>query len=183
MSHLVQHEELSRVNLTDEDAQLMKGRSGIIIGYNAQAMVSPLDPEALKGNGILITAAEVVNSAADSCQLVPMLGQAEELIGQQVPVTLADGGYHNAATLEAGERRDQLLVMGGALPGGSARTLFQRPICVRCGDRQLHLPPRTAASFPRSAQIPTYRFAINPCLPCVKDSLPHLSGLRRLYQG
>ena len=117
MSHLVQHEGLSRVNLTDEDAQLMKGRSGIIIGYNAQAMVSPLDPEAVKGNGMLITAAEVVNSAADSGQLVPMLEQAEEVIGQRVPVTLADGGYHNAASLEAGERRGQLLVMGERYQG------------------------------------------------------------------
>ncbi len=111
MSHLVQHEGLSRVNLTDEDAQLMKGRTGIVIGYNAQAMVSPLAPETAKGNGMLITAAEVVNSAADSGQFVPMLEQAEKLIGQRVPVTLADGGYHTAASLEAGERRGQVLVM------------------------------------------------------------------------
>jgi len=112
MSHLVQHEGLSRVNLTDEDAQLMKGRSGIIIGYNAQAMVSPLAPETAKGNGMLITAVEVVNSASDSGQLAPMLEKAEELTGQRVPVTLADGGYHTAASLEAGERRGQVLVMG-----------------------------------------------------------------------
>ena len=117
MLHLVQHEGLSRVNLTDEDAQLMKGRSGIVIGYNAQAMVSPLAPETAKGNGMLITAAEVVNSAADSGQLVPMLERAEEVIGQRVPVTLADGGYHTAANLEAGEHRGQLLVMGERYQG------------------------------------------------------------------
>jgi hypothetical protein len=109
MSHLVRHTE-SRVNLTDKDAQLMKGRSGITIGYNAQAVVSPLDPE--KGTGTLITAADVVNSASDSGQLIPMLEQAEELTGKRVPVTLADGGYHTAASLEAGESRGQLLVMG-----------------------------------------------------------------------
>ncbi len=63
-------------------------------------------------NGMLITAAEVVNSAADSGQLVPMLERAEEVTGQRVPVTLADGGYHTAANLEAGEHRGQLLVMG-----------------------------------------------------------------------
>ena len=117
MSHLVPHEGLSRVNLTDEDAQLMKGRSGIVIGYNAQAMVSPLAPEAAKGNGMLITAAEVVNSAADSGQLVPMLERAEEVIGQRVPVTLADGGYHTAVSLEAGERRGQVLVMAERYQG------------------------------------------------------------------
>jgi len=117
MLHLVQHEGLSRVNLTDGDAQLMKGRSGIVIGYNAQAMVSPLAPGTAKGNGMLITAAEVVNSAADSGQLVPMLERAEEVTGQRVPVTLADGGYHTAASLEAGERRGQLLVMGERYQG------------------------------------------------------------------
>ena len=35
---------IKRVNLTDEDAQLMKGRQGIMPAYNAQAMVSPLNP-------------------------------------------------------------------------------------------------------------------------------------------
>ena len=35
---------LKRLNLTDEDAQLMKGRQGILPAYNAQAMVSTLDP-------------------------------------------------------------------------------------------------------------------------------------------
>ena len=118
MSHLAQHEGLSRVNLTDEDAQLMKGRSGIIIGYNAQAMVSPLAPETAKGNGMLITAAEVVNSASDSGQLAPMLEKAEELTGQRITVTLADGGYHTAASLEAGERRGQVLVMAERYQGG-----------------------------------------------------------------
>jgi hypothetical protein len=75
-------------------------------------MVSPLNPETAKGSGMLITAAEVVNSASDSGQLAPMLEKAEELTGQRVPITLADGGYHTAASLEAGERRGQLLVMG-----------------------------------------------------------------------
>ncbi len=39
-----------RVNLTDEDAQLMKGRQGIMPAYNAQAMVSPLPSDS--GDGI-----------------------------------------------------------------------------------------------------------------------------------
>lgn len=109
MSHLAQDPRLTRVNLTDQDAQLMKGRQGIMPGYNAQAMASPVAPSS--GGGMLITAANVVDSAADSGQLVPMLEQAEEMIGGPVPVTLADGGYHTAANLAAGERRGDLLVM------------------------------------------------------------------------
>ena len=111
MNHLTQLEKMKRVNLTDEDAQLMKGRSGIITGYNAQAMVSPLNLDASKGSGLMITAVEVVNSASDSGQLVPMLEKAEDLTEQRVPVTLADGGYHTIANLEAGVDRGQTLVM------------------------------------------------------------------------
>ncbi|MBI4284052.1 MAG: hypothetical protein HY663_06245 [Chloroflexi bacterium] len=106
MSHLAQHEKgLSRVNLTDEDAQLMKGRGGIAIGYNAQTMVSPLNTEIAKGNGTVITAVGVVNNASDFDQLVPMLEMAEEMTGRRAEVTLADGGYYTAANLEAGESR------------------------------------------------------------------------------
>ncbi len=39
-----------------------------------------------------------------------MLEQAEEMIGERVPVTLADSLYH-AANLAAGEQRGDLLVM------------------------------------------------------------------------
>jgi len=111
MSHLTQREKMKRVNLTDDDAQLMKGSSGIITGYNAQAMVSSLNQETAKGNGMLITAAEVVNSASDTGQLVPMMEQSEDVTGKRTPVTLADGGYHTVANLEAGKKRNQTLVM------------------------------------------------------------------------
>ena len=60
---------------------------------------------------MLITAAEVVNAAADSGQLIPMLENSEEMTGERVPLTLADGGYHTAANLEAGERRGDVFVM------------------------------------------------------------------------
>lgn len=60
---------------------------------------------------MLITAVDVVNTAAGTAQLVPMLEQAEEMTGERVPVTLANGGYHTAANLKAGERRGDLLVM------------------------------------------------------------------------
>ncbi|MBQ11737.1 MAG: hypothetical protein CMJ45_09330 [Planctomyces sp.] len=109
MNRLDQDHRLTRVNLTDNDAQLMKGRQGTAPGYNAQAMASPVVHSS--GNGMLITAADVVDSAADSGQLVPMLEQAEEMIGESVPVTLADGGYHTAANLAAGEQRGDLFVM------------------------------------------------------------------------
>ena len=111
MERLASEEGSVRVNLTDGDAQLMKGRHGIEAGYNAQAMVSPLDPAKATRSGMLITGADVVNSASDTAQLVPMLEKSEETTGVRVPITLADGGYHTAANLQASERRGDVLVM------------------------------------------------------------------------
>lgn len=111
MHYLEHHPKLRRVNLTDADAQLMQGRNNIVTGYNAQTMVSPLDDETAGGTGMLITATKVVNTAADSGQLASMLEQAEEMTGERVPITLADGGYHTIANLEIGDQRDQMLVM------------------------------------------------------------------------
>ncbi len=94
MSCLAQDHRITWVNLADQDAQ---------------AMASPVAESS--GNGMLITAADVVNLADDSGQLVPMLEQAKEMTGEQVPVTLADGGYHTAVNLAAGEQRGDRLVM------------------------------------------------------------------------
>ncbi len=71
----------------------------------------------------------------------------------------------------------------GALSYRSPRPLLQGSVCLRCGDRKLPLPSGPAASVPWSPQIPGHRFAVNPCLPCVEDGLPHLSGLWCLHQG
>ena len=111
MERLASEEGSVRVNLIDGDAQLMKGRHGIEAGYNAQAMVSPLDPDKATRSGMLITGADVVNSASDTAQLVPMLEKSEETTGVRVPITLADGGYHTAANLQASVRRGYVLVM------------------------------------------------------------------------
>ena len=39
MTDLASQERHKRINLTDRDARLMKGRQGIVAGYNALAMV------------------------------------------------------------------------------------------------------------------------------------------------
>lgn len=111
MKHLEDDSTQKRTNLTDEDARLMKGRQGILPAYNAQAMASPLNPDEAGGNGMLITAADVTDSAADSGQLAPMLEQAEETSRDRAEVTLADGGYHTGANLEACKGRGQQVVM------------------------------------------------------------------------
>lgn len=93
----LEDEGQERTNLTDGDTRLMKGRHGIVAGYNAQAMVSPLQG----CPGMMITAAEVVTEANDTQQLAPMRELAAETAGEQAAVTLADAGYHSGAALEA----------------------------------------------------------------------------------
>ena len=54
MADLASQQRHKRINLTDRDARLMKGRQGIVAGYNAQAMVSPVDTDG-GGTGMLVT--------------------------------------------------------------------------------------------------------------------------------
>lgn len=93
-------EDPKHLNLTDPDARLMKGAHGYVAGYNGQAVVSPLNPQAAGCTGLLITAADVTQDPADQDQLVPMIEQAEATTGCAAGLTLADGGYHSGPNLE-----------------------------------------------------------------------------------
>jgi transposase len=115
MERLAAEEGRKRINLTDADAELMKSRQGIVAGYNAQAVVSPVDPSdgtmQSGKSGLLITAADVVNDPTDTAQLVPMLDQAEKNTGRLAEISLADAGYHSGENLETCEERGQTIVM------------------------------------------------------------------------
>ncbi len=100
-----------RVNLTDPEAVLMKGRQGFVAGYNAQAMVSPLKASTAGERGLLITAAEVVSDPEDHAQLAPMLEAAQENTGQRGELTLADGGYLSGENLAVCQQREQAVAM------------------------------------------------------------------------
>ena len=66
MADLGSQKRHKRINLTDPEARLMKGRQGIVAGYNAQAMVSATKTE--EGtSGMLVTAVDVVDQANDNC--------------------------------------------------------------------------------------------------------------------
>ena len=107
---LADSDRLKQVNLTDEDATMMKTRQGITLAYNAQAVVSPVTVEG-KESGMLITAADVTDDPVDQSQLAPMLEQAEETSGVRAETTLADAGYHSGSNLEECARRGQQVVM------------------------------------------------------------------------
>lgn len=79
-------------------------------GYNAQAMVSPVETDGAV-TGMLVTAADVIDETHDYTQLTSMMQQSEEVAGVTAPMTLADAGYHSGGNLEVCTNRGQRVVM------------------------------------------------------------------------
>ena len=111
MADLASQKRHSRINLTDPEARVMKGRhGGVLAGYNAQAMVSATRTE--EGtSGMLVTAVDVVDEVNDNALLVPMMEQAGETTGTKSQMTLADAGYFAASHLAECDLRGQQVVM------------------------------------------------------------------------
>ena len=110
MADLASQKRHRRINLTDPDARLMKGRQGIVAGYNAQAMVSPMETDG-GTTGMLVTAVDVVDQANDNAMLVPMVEQVEGMTDTKSQMTLADAGYFAASHLAECVLRGQQVVM------------------------------------------------------------------------
>ncbi len=79
--------EKTKINITDNDAKFMKERCGVIKpNYNAQISVDEKEQ--------FIMANDVVNECNDQHQLVPMLNQTKENIGESPKKVKADNGYY-----------------------------------------------------------------------------------------
>ena len=116
MADLASQKRHRRINLTDPEARLMKGRQGIVAGYNAQAaqaMVSSMETDG-GATSMLVTAVDVVDAANDNALLVPMMEQAEETTGTKSQMTLADAGYFAASHLAECDRRGQKVAVSEA---------------------------------------------------------------------
>ena len=101
-----------RINLTDPEATLMKGRQGFVAGYNAQAMVVATERDQATGATMrLITATAVTTDPDDHSSLLPMLEAAEAMLGTRPTLSLADGGYHSADNLTDCAQRNQIVLM------------------------------------------------------------------------
>lgn len=85
-------------NFTDTDSRIMHTADGYQQGYNAQAAVD---------ESLLIIAATVSNIASDSPQLLPVLEQVRDTLGQSPTMLLADAGYASEANFVALEDANQ----------------------------------------------------------------------------
>jgi transposase len=94
----MEERERQQIHLLERDARMMKTRdSGVVPGYNAQAVVD--------GHSGLIVAQDVVTEESDNHQLIPMLEEVKETLGQTAAVTVADGGYHAAREIAQAQQR------------------------------------------------------------------------------
>jgi hypothetical protein len=104
-----------QVNLTDPEAIFVKGRLGVVVGYNAQAAVAAVPladaahPDVRPAR--LVTGLRLVAAADDHGHLLPMLDQIAATTGQPIATLLADAGYHDLATVAACAARGQRIVL------------------------------------------------------------------------
>lgn len=92
-------EERETIHPLDREAEMTKTRSqGTTLAYNGQLVVD--------GGGCgLIVGAEVVGDCSDRRQLVAMIAEVEENLGQAAETTVADGGYYTGAELKRAKER------------------------------------------------------------------------------
>ena len=185
MADLANQKRHKRINLTDADARLMKGRQGIVAGYNAQAMVSAMKT-AEGASGMLVTAVDVVDAANDNALLVPMVEQAEGTTGTRVPMTLADAGYFAASHVAECVRRGQQVVVSEA-----RQRFFEDPYHK---DRSHTTSTATASGVHKGRRSPSSAYSMRTESHCACTGLQVLSvrraqpsepvpGLRRLGEA
>ena len=91
------------INLTDPDCRVLKGRQGIIAGYNMQTVVDDQ-------NGLIVHT-EVVNDANDLSQFVPQIESAHEALGGKCRTACGDSGYANTSSLKSLEEQGIVVIV------------------------------------------------------------------------
>ena len=182
MDDLASKEGAKLINLTDKDARMMKTRHGIVPGYNAQAMVSPVESDG-GGGGVLITAVDLVDEPTDYAQLTPMLERAEATTGSKAGMTLADAGYHSERNLEECARRGQgvtmplrclspqgagrrrTLITGTISPMIRRATAISVPRVGRCALSAPNIPERPWSGATELLRLSAGRVQPSECVP------------------
>jgi transposase len=166
-------EPTTRIALSDPEARMMKTRTGVRPGYNAQAVTVALDAAQAGGTGRLILATAVTAAADDHAQLAPMIAAAQ-LPGRPAPLTLADGGYHSGAMLAACAQAGYRVVMPEAQSAAQRGDPYHKdqfayepePEVYRCPEGQ---PLTRRGSYQRKdgRTMTTYRAEAGVCADCV----------------
>jgi transposase len=117
LEDLETEEVAGKLNLTDGEAKLMKGRQGIAPAYNGQAAVVPTNATAgailgaAAPAGRFIVAATVTTLPNDAKELTPVITEAVSHLGETPALTVADAGYHSGEALAEAEAAGYPVVM------------------------------------------------------------------------
>lgn len=87
----------NHLNSSDTDSRMVKCSEGIRFGYNAQAVV-----DSRYG---MVVAGDVVQDESDNHQLVDMLEEVEENVGEPPVEMVADAGYFSGEELAKAEQK------------------------------------------------------------------------------
>jgi transposase len=107
---LLDLEGRDHLNPGDEDARVMRSAGQNRFAYNAQAVAD-------EASG-LIVAVDVVTDESDNYQLVPMLDEVKENLGEVAEQTLADAGYKAVTGLAEAEGKNYSVMVNLAEPDG-----------------------------------------------------------------
>ena len=170
VGRLASEDSQKQVNLTDQDARMMKTRQGFAVAYNAQSMVSPVAAEG-KGAGMLITAVDVVDDPSDRSSSWCDDGEGGGALGLRAEMTLADAGYHSGSSLEECAQRGQQVAMpesqGRALESPYHKDRFaydEADDSYRCPEGQLLRFTRIKRT--RNTMMRLYRASGAVCRAC-----------------
>lgn len=130
---LLAEADTSHLSEKEPEARAMKTRAGIVLAYNAQAVVDH--------DSDLVVAADVVADATDHAQLVPMVEAVAETTGRLAEHTAADAGYASGEQFEQAERRHLPVLVSTQVEssgkGDYAKSKFQYD-----AERDLYVCPR-----------------------------------------
>lgn len=106
-----EQEDTEHLHPEETDARLIKAGRCTELSYNAQAVAD-------QKTGMVV-AADVVNDENDTAQLVPMLAQVKDTLGQTAQESLADGGYASAAQIDSAENEEYSILTNPGSGEGS----------------------------------------------------------------
>jgi len=101
--------EVKQLSTVDPDARLLSKRGQTMAGYNVQI--------AVEAKYKLIVAEAVAQEGNDSQQLMPMINNAQDLLGSENLTVLADSGYYEGNQIKQCE--DQHIIASVAIPDRS----------------------------------------------------------------
>lgn len=107
----IEQEDTEHLHPGETDARLIKAGRCTELSYNAQAVAD-------QKTGMVVVA-DVVNDENDTAQLVPMLAQVKDTLGQTAQESLADGGYASAAQIDSAENEEYSILTNPGSGEGS----------------------------------------------------------------